>query len=141
MKPLIVLAFCAVCLTGCVSTEGLQAIDPVHNDVHFTGTYSELADVDSPPVVVDQVAPDYPAVMKKANVEGKAMIALIVSETGKPEQLQVEVATHPLFADAAVAAVRHWRFKPAMKGGKPVACSFTIPLDFRRDERNPLETK
>lgn len=76
--------------------------------------------------------------MKKAGLEGKAIVALIVSASGKPEQIQIEQATHPLFADAAIAAVRHWRFKPAMKGGQPVASPLSLPLEFRRDTPTDL---
>lgn len=133
MKSWIIAALMVGCLAGCESTEGLQAISPVRNEVKFTGNYVPASEVDQPPTVVEQTAPDFPAVMRKARIDGKVILALIVSATGKPEQVQVEQATHPLFADAALAAVRHWRFKPAMKDGHPVASSFSLPLEFRRD--------
>lgn len=133
MKSWIIVALMAGCLAGCESTEGLQAISPVRNEVKFTGNYVPASEVDQPPTVIEQTAPDFPAVMRKARIDGKVILALIVSANGKPEQVQVEQATHPLFADAALAAVRHWRFKPATKDGHPVASSFSLPLEFRRD--------
>lgn len=138
MKSWILLALIAGCFAGCESTEGLQAISPVRNEVQFTGTYVPAAEVDEPPVPIDQTAPDFPAVMRKARIDGKVILALIVKADGKPDQVQVEQATHPLFAAAALEAVRHWRFKPGMKGGHPVASSFSLPLEFRRDTSTDL---
>lgn len=118
---------------GCESTEGLQAISPVRNEVKFTGTYLPADEVDTPPTVIERSAPDFPSVMAKAHIDGKAIIALLVSTSGQPEQVQVEQATHPLFANAALNAVKRWRFKPALKNGQPVASTFTLPIEFRRD--------
>ena len=133
MKLWILLAVAAVCFVGCQSTEGLQAISPVRNEVQFTGDYLPADQVDSPPTVSEQTPPEFPSVMAKARIDGKAIIALIVTATGKPEQVQVEQATHPLFAASALAAVKRWRFKPAMKDGHPVASTLSLPLEFRRD--------
>lgn len=133
MKPWIFLALIAGSFAGCESTDGLQAISPVQNEVRFTGTYVPAGEVDQPPVVTDQTSPDFPAAMRRARIDGKVIMALIVGENGRAEQIQVEQATHPLFAEAALAAVRHWRFKPAIKNGRPVASSFSLPIEFRRD--------
>lgn len=133
MKTWIFLILAAGCFVGCQSTEGLQAISPVRNEVSFTGSYVPADQVDTPPSVIEQTAPDFPAVMVKARIDGKVILGLIVSASGKPEQVQVEQATHPLFAEAAVAAVKHWRFKPATKNGQPVASNFSVPVEFRRD--------
>ena len=133
MKTWIAMAFAASLLVGCASTDPLQPINPVSNEVHFTGAYLTPDQVDSPPVVTDQVPPDYPATMHRANLDGKALVALIVLPDGKPDQVQLVEATHPLFAEAAVEAVRHWRFKPAMKNGVPVASSMQLPIEFRHD--------
>ena len=141
MKPWILVALIVGCFAGCESTEGLQAISPVRNEVHFTGTYVPFAEVDQAPVVIEQTPPNFPAVMRKARIDGKVILVLIVAVDGKPEQVQVEQATHPLFASAALAAVPHWRFKPAMKDGHPVASSFSLPLEFRRDTSADLETR
>jgi TonB family protein len=133
MKTWIAMAFAACLLVGCVSTDPLQPINPVSNEVHFTGAYLTPDQVDSPPVATDQVPPDYPAPMRRNNLDGKALVALIVLPNGKPDQVQLVEATHPLFADAAVEAVRHWHFKPAMKNGQPVAASMQLPIEFRHD--------
>ncbi len=133
MKTWIALAFTACLLCGCASTDPLQPINPVSNEVHFSGAYLTPEQVDTAPMVTDQVAPDYPAQMRRANLDGKALVALIVLPNGKPDQVQLIEATHPLFAEAAVEAVRHWHFKPAMKNGTAVAASMQLPIEFRHD--------
>jgi len=133
MKTWIAMAFAACLLFGCASNDPLQPINPVSNEVHFTGAYLTPDQVDSPPVVIDQVPPDYPAAMRRNNLDGKVLVALIVLPNGKPDQVQLIEATHPLFADAAVEAVRHWRFKPALKNGVAVAAQMQLPLEFRHD--------
>lgn len=133
MKTWIALAFAACLLCGCASNDPLQPINPVSNEVHFTGAYLTLDQVDSRPVLTDQVPPDYPAPMRRANLDGKVLVALIVLPNGKPDQVQLIEATHPLFAEAGLEAVRHWRFKPAMKNGVAVAVQMQLPLEFRHD--------
>ncbi len=133
MKTWIVLAFAACCLVGCQSTDPLQAVNPVSNEAHFTGAYFTPEQVDQAPVVTEQSPPDYPSAMRRAGLDGKVLVTLIVSAAGRPEQVQLVEATHPLFAEAAVAAVWHWRFKPALKNGLPVPSQFTLPIEFRRD--------
>jgi TonB family protein len=120
-------------LTGCESTVGLYADAPVRNEVQLTGTFLRPEEVDQAPVAIKQTAPEFPSVMRKAGLDGKAFVILVVGADGQPQQVQVEQATHALFAEAAVAAVKKWQFKPATKAGQPVAAMHSIPIEFRRD--------
>jgi protein TonB len=133
MKLWIIAAVLALCCAGCESTEGLVADRPVSNEVKFAGEYLPLEEVDQQPVIESQVAPTFPSVMRKARIDGKVLIVLLVDTSGNPQQVQVEQATHPLFADAALTAVRKWKFKPATKGGQAVTTSLTLPIEFRRE--------
>ena len=63
--------------------------------------------------------------------EGSARVALSVSPAGKLEDVLVVAYTHRPFADATVAAVRRWRFRPAQIDGQPVAATTTVSVDFR----------
>jgi len=42
---------------------------------------------------------------------------------------------YPAFDEKAIEAVRQWRFKPATRGGKPVAATVMIPLEFNLDDK------
>lgn len=133
MKLWIPVVLLACCVAGCQSTEGLQAISPVSNVVHFTGEYYQPGEVDQPPVSVLQVPPNFPRIMQKARIDGKVIIEMIVDAKGVPQQVQVAQATHPLYVEPALNAVRQWRYRPALKNGQPVASQLTVPLEFRRD--------
>jgi hypothetical protein len=38
------------------------------------------------------------------------------------------------FIDSAIAAISHWRYRPATQDGKPVDVYFTIRVDFELDD-------
>jgi len=77
-----------------------------------------------------QASPVYPFKLKLNKVSGEAVIAFLVTTKGRTEQVQVVRATHRGFADAAIAAVKQWQFKPAIKDGKTVNCQMTLPIAF-----------
>lgn len=143
MKPWILLAVIAGCFAGCQTTDntGLIATAPVRNEVQFTGPYVPLSEVDQPATIYEQTPPEFPDVMMRVRIDGKAIIDLLVDTSGKPQQVQCEEATHPLFAESAIKAVKRWRFKPAMKGGQPVTSNLTIPIEFRRETVTDIDIK
>jgi protein TonB len=49
-----------------------------------------------------------------------------------PENLHVERSLTPDFDKHAMDAVRQYKFKPAMRLGKPVAVSIRIEVNFKR---------
>ena len=133
MKVWVLTLAMGLALAGCENVSGIYAESPVTNEAHFTGAYLKPEEVDKAPVAIEQRTPDYPPRMLKAEMDGAVIVALIVDEHGQPQQVQAEQATHPLFADAAVASVQHWKFTPAMKNGQPVACAITLPIEFRHN--------
>ena len=44
--------------------------------------------------------------------------------------VEVFSSTNPLFNDAAVEAVRRWRYRPALMNGRPVRVYFSVVVDF-----------
>jgi TonB family protein len=54
----------------------------------------------------------------------------VVAEDGSVESVEVLASTNPLFTDAAVDAVRKWRYRPASMGGRPVRVFFSVVVDF-----------
>ena len=108
------------------------AFDPIpQRQPEFTGEYFSSADVDTKPVSKGTPAkPAYPKELKKAAVSGEATVAFIVSTEGVPGQIQIIKATHRGFGDAVAKCVTKWRFKPAIKDGKPVNCLLVYPIEF-----------
>ncbi len=75
-------------------------------------------------------APEYPDRLRRANARGRAVIAVHVTATGRPVDASVKEATDPACGEAALAAVRMWRFLPVVKNGRPVQTVAEIPFEF-----------
>jgi TonB family protein len=84
----------------------------------------------SPPTLFVGTPPEYPAKLEKAKVSGRALVRLRVQPNGAVADPSVVEATDPAFGEAALAAVRQWRFLPRVKDGRPVAATVSMPLNF-----------
>ncbi len=73
------------------------------------------------PVKVDQTEEAaFPSVLIPIGVKsGSASVAVAVDDAGRLTDYLVTAYTHPAFAESAVAAIRKWRFEPAMIRGFP----------------------
>jgi len=83
-----------------------------------------------PPVPVRTVEPEYPMQLKRDGVSGVVVIKCTIDEKGNVTDTHVEKTTNDGFDEAAVAALKKWRFKPAQQDGAPVATKVTIPIKF-----------
>ena len=91
----------------------------------------ELSEVDTPPRVVRKAPPVYPFGARRRGIRGHVMIRCLVGIDGKGRKFKViEAVPEGVFEDAALAAVRKWRFKPGILGGEPVPTWVRIPLKF-----------
>jgi protein TonB len=73
--------------------------------------------------------PQYPALAKAARVQDYVMLQATISKQGTIEDLKV-LHGHPLLNEAAIEAVKQWRYKPGLQNGKPVDVYFTIVVEF-----------
>jgi protein TonB len=76
-----------------------------------------------------RAAPIYPAVAKAAHVSGAVSVEITVDEEGDVVSARV-TSGHPLLKDAALNAVRAWKFTPTMLEGKPVAVVGAVTFNF-----------
>ena len=90
-----------------------------------------MSEIDQRPRAVHQVAGAYPSEMRSRNVEGVVTLIFIVDETGRVANPRVEKSSHPEFEKPALDAVRQWKFEPAVKAGKRVACRMRVPFRFQ----------
>jgi TonB family protein len=58
-------------------------------------------------------------------------VEFVVAPDGTPQGIQVVKSTHPEFADAAVNAVKTWKFTPAQKNGQYAPVKMRFPVNFR----------
>lgn len=84
----------------------------------------------SAPVVIHSVEPEFTAEARAANFQGSVSIQLIVDGQGNPQNVHVVRRLGMGLDEKAVAAVRQYRFRPAMYEGHPVAVQLVIDVDF-----------
>jgi protein TonB len=79
-----------------------------------------------------QVRPSYPAAPRRLGIQGTTMLRVQVLADGRIGDVRVqESAGHPELDDAAVDAVRRWRFEPARRGAEAIAMWVLLPVEFK----------
>ena len=79
--------------------------------------------------LVRRIEPAYPAMAKIAHIRGDVILAATISKTGIIENLHV-VSGHPILAQAAMDAVKQWRYRPYLLNGEPVEVETTVKVTF-----------
>jgi protein TonB len=79
--------------------------------------------------IVTQTKPLYPALARQARIQGNVVLHAIIDKEGRVAQLEV-VTGHPLLVQAALDAVKQWRYKPTLLNGDPVEVDTTITVTF-----------
>jgi protein TonB len=79
--------------------------------------------------LISQVKPPYPPMAKMARVQGAVVLQALISKSGNIENLRV-VSGHPMLVQAALDAVRQWRYRPYLLNGEPVEVETQITLNF-----------
>jgi protein TonB len=78
--------------------------------------------------------PEYPRKLLKRGIEGDVLVRAQVQPDGHCRQVQVmESSGYRLFDQAALSAVRDWRFVPASSGVHAVMAWVDVPIEFRVD--------
>ena len=76
--------------------------------------------------------PPYPAVARARNWEGVSRLRVYVLPNGSAGQVQLAGSSgHDVLDDAAVAAVRGWRFVPAKRGDQAIASWVQFPIVWK----------
>ncbi len=79
-----------------------------------------------------QVRPRYPEAARQRGIEGTVLLKVWVTEQGRVEAVEVSrSAGYQDLDQAAMEAVRRWRFEPARRGREPVAVWVLIPVEFK----------
>jgi len=81
------------------------------------------------PKLLKKVTPEYPQLAAAARVTGVVIIEAYVGTNGNVKTATV-IHGAPLLDEAALAAVRQWRFKPLLLNGEPTEFVLTVTLTF-----------
>ncbi len=86
---------------------------------------SGLASLGNPP-------PEYPSLALRRNWEGTVVLRIQVLANGRAGTVEVTRSSgKPQLDEAAVAAVRNWKFIPARRGDTPIDGFATQTIDFK----------
>lgn len=74
-----------------------------------------------PLVVVEQPFPKYPETMRRLRKEGMVTLRYIIGTNGRVKEVMIlDPDPQEPFNDAALEAIRQWRFRPMIRDGKPI---------------------
>ena len=78
--------------------------------------------------LVKRVTPTYPRLMEQARVPGTVVLEAIIHRDGSIGDITLKSATNDAFAQAAMEAVKQWRYTPIpYEGIVTVTVNFTLP--------------
>ena len=110
--------------------------------LHSTGSAPVLAQPPAPtpkrirvpaPMVeanlVHDVAPKYPPEAGRDRIEGTVVLFAVIAKDGTVEDVRVKSGL-PVLAQAAIEAVRQWRYRPYLLNGEPVEVDSQITINF-----------
>ena len=76
-------------------------------------------------------APAYPKDALAQHINGKVVLLIDIDAQGNPTNVVVDRSEPPgVFDQASIDAARQWKFKPALKDGRPVAGRISVPVRF-----------
>lgn len=81
-------------------------------------------------LLIHRVDPEYPAAARPENLQGVIVLDVVVGSDGAVLTSHAQNGPEVL-AQAAMDALRWWRFEPYRVNGKPVAVATTIAMEFR----------
>jgi protein TonB len=79
--------------------------------------------------LVNRVQPLYPPLARQTRISGTVRLHAIIGKNGAVEQLEV-MSGHPLLVQAALDAVRQWKYQATTLNGEPVEVDTTIDVIF-----------
>ena len=122
------------------------AVDPIQSNGATQPVPSNNAAGDGPfrvggdvtrPIVLSQVEPVYPTAAKEARISGMLIVEAVIDREGVVKEARV---LNPLpfgLSEAAVEAVKQWKFRPGTLAGKPVDVIFLLTINFHLPDPPP----
>lgn len=81
------------------------------------------------PKMIKKVAPEYPDLAKASRLGAIIIMEAQVDTHGAVNSVNI-LRGHPLFDEAAVSAVKQWRYRPLLLNGEPTQFIVTVTLNF-----------
>lgn len=121
-------------MTAPVAGEGAGSdslfIDPSEFRVEDEPGMDEFVAYEQPPAPIKKVEPEYPDLARKAGVEGRVFVKVLVDKEGRVKKAVI-LSGPEIFHEPSIAAAMRWVFKPAIQRDKPIAVWVALPFLFR----------
>lgn len=76
-------------------------------------------------------APEYPQIARRRGDQGRVLIKVLVTSQGDASNVTLERSSGSNYLDeAAIKAVRNWKFVPARSNNEAVSGYVTVPINF-----------
>jgi len=84
----------------------------------------------TPGKLIQHKNPEYPAVARMAHQEGTVQVYVVIDVDGKPKDIEIVRGASKLLNDAALEAIRQWRYQPYICDGIPVQVESVVDTNF-----------
>ena len=98
--------------------------------LHAQDGFVRVTEPEAKKAIVSKVEPEYPAMAKQMRVTGRVQVDVFVAADGSVDKVQA-LNGNMLLSNAAVNAVKHWKFSPITANGKPCKAVTTLTFDFK----------
>ena len=103
----------------------LPPLEPIDD-----GPVSVGGDVKAPKIVY-QVPPKYPELVRKAGIHGRVVLEAVINKQGFVTDVKVIGSLNSLCDEAAMDAVRQWRFEPGTRDDVPLDVIYNLTVVFQ----------
>lgn len=83
------------------------------------------------PKAIRKVNPVYPEIARKARIEGVVILDIIIDKQGNVRNIKVLRPLGMGCTEAAIEAVKQWKYEPSTLNGKPIEIQGTITVTFK----------
>jgi TonB family protein len=130
VKQLILATILSVSLAALAAAQDFPPVVSLNDDRVCHGNITDIKSCVTPPSLTYSPKPKYPKNERKARHEGMVKLRLVVGSDGDPRNIAVSRTLSPDFDESAIEAVKQWKFKPAIKDGRPVPVLINVEVEF-----------
>jgi protein TonB len=98
------------------------------------GKVFDVSQLDRQPQAIAQPPPEFPLELRKIYTTSTVTMEFIITSKGDVVEPRAISSEERRFADSASMGVVRWKFRPGMKGGRPVNTRVRIAINFRVDQ-------